>query len=78
MNILKSNFKRNMTMNERYCIKSCMKEINNEHLVHCSELNGISEIKYEHVLNGSMQQKIEVLKQVQLNEKKRMKEKEPL
>ena len=37
-----------------------------------------NEINYEYVLNRSMQQKVEVLNQVKLNEKKRMKEKEPL
>ena len=78
MNILKSNFKRNRNINEKYCIKVCMKEIDNEHLVYCRELNGESEVNYEYVLNGSMQQKIEVLKQVKLNEKKRIKENEPL
>ena len=55
-----------------------MKEIDNEHLVYCRELNGKSEVNYEYVLNGSMQQKIEALKQVKLNEKKRIKENEPL
>ena len=59
-------------------IKSCMKVIDNEHLVYCRELNGKNEINYEYVLNRSMQQKVEVLNQVKLNEKKRMKEKEPL
>ena len=37
-----------------------------------------SEINYEYVLNGSMQQKVEALKQVKLNEEKRMNEKAPL
>ena len=78
MNILKSNFKRNKNLNERYCIRSCMKEINNEHLIYCTKLNENSEIYFEHVLNGSLQEKIEVLKQVQMNEKKRIEEKEPL
>ena len=55
-----------------------MKEIDNEHLIYCRELNGKSEINYEYVLNGSMQQKVEVLKQVKLNEEKIMKEKPPV
>ena len=78
MNILKSNFKRNRSINEKYCIKACMKEIDNEHLIYCRELNGKSEINYEYVLNGSMQQKVEVLNQVKLNEEKRMNKKAPL
>ena len=78
MNILKSNFKRNQNIKEKYCIKVCRKEIDNEHLVYCKELNGKSEIDYEYVLNGSMQQKVEVLKQVKLNEERRMNEKAPL
>ena len=78
MNILKSNFKRNTNMIARYCIKSCKKEIVNEHLIYCSELNGDSEVKYEHILNGSIQEKVEALKQVQLNEQKRTKENIPL
>ena len=55
-----------------------MKEIDNEHLIYCRELNGKSEINYEYVLNGSMQQKVEVLNQVKLNEEKRMNKKAPL
>ena len=55
-----------------------MKEIDNEHLVYCKELNGKSEIDYEYVLNGSTQQKVEVLKQVKLNKEKKIKAKAPL
>ena len=52
MNIFKSNFKGNRNIHEKYCIKSCMKEIDHEHLVYyCRELNGKSEVNYEYVLN---------------------------
>ena len=78
MNILKSNFWRNPNINARYCINSCKNEIDNEHLVYCPELNRNSEVQYEYILNGSLQEKIEALKQVELNEQKRLKEKEPL
>ena len=50
MNI-KSNFKRNTNIIAKYCIKSYKKEIDNENLIYCSEVNGDSEVQYEYILN---------------------------
>ena len=78
MNMLKSNFTRNKSINSTFCINSCKKELNNEHLVYCKESNGNSSLRYENILNGSLQDKVETLNQVKLNEKKRNLEKETL
>ena len=75
MNILKSNFRRNRSITERFCIKSCNIEIDNEHLVYCKELNGKSLLRFEHILNGSLEEKKEALNQVNFNEVMRIKEK---
>ena len=78
MNILKSNFSRNKSIIPRYCIESCKKEIDNEHLVYCEKLNENSLLRFEQILNGSISEKKEALNQVFLNEEMRRKEKEPL
>ena len=74
MNILKSNFRRNKSITERFCIKSCKIEIDNEHLVYCKELNRTSLFRFEHILNGTLEEKKEALKQVRFNEEIRSKE----
>ena len=61
MNILKSNFTRNKSTISTFCINSCKKEIDNGHPVYCKELNGNSLIRYEDILNGSLQEKLETL-----------------
>ena len=78
MNILKSNFKRNNSIISTFCIKSCNKELDNEHIVYCKELNENSSLRYEDILNGSLQDKIEALNQVKQNEYNRNLEKETL
>ena len=78
MNILKSNFTRNKSIISKCFINSCKKELDNEHLVYCKELNGNSSIRYEDILNGSLKDKLEALNQVKLNEQNRNLEKETL
>ena len=74
MNVLKTNFKRNESIGSNTCIKSCMQEIDNEHLVFCKEMNKESELRFEHILNGSLEKKVEALKQAKSNEEQRKKE----
>ena len=78
MNILKLNFRRKESMISSFCIKSCNKELDNEHLVFCQEINKNSEVRFENILNGSLSDKIEALQQVKLNQEKRKKEIETL
>ena len=78
MNLLKTNFKRNESIGSKICIKSCMQELDNEHLVFCKEINKQSELRFEHILNGSLELKIEALKQAKSNEEQRKKEESTL
>ena len=55
-----------------------LQELNNEHLVYCKELYGNSSLRYENILNGSSQDKVETLNQVKLNEKKKPRKKNPV
>ena len=63
VNPLRTNFRRNLTMKELYCVKSCQTELDNEHLVYCQELNSNPEIIFFKILNGTMPQKLEALHQ---------------
>ena len=69
MNPIKNNFERNIKMKQEYCIIACQKELDNEHITWCSKINKESDYKYEHLLNGTLQEKIETLKQIKMNEK---------
>ena len=51
-----------------------MQELDNEHLVVCKEINKQSELRFEHILNGSLELKVEALKQAKSNEEQRKKE----
>ena len=77
MNPIKKNFERNIKMKQEYCIKACHKEIDNEHITWCSKKNAEKDYKYEHLLNGTLQEKIETLKQIKINEKIRNRERIP-
>ena len=57
---------------------SAKKELDNEHIVYCKELNENSTLRYEDILNGSLKDKLEALNQVKLNEQNRNLEKETL
>ena len=74
MNQLKTNFKRNESIEPRFCIKSCKQELDNEHLVFCQTMNTQSEIRFHHILNGSLAEKIEASKQAKSNENRRKKD----
>ena len=74
MNHLKTNFKRNENIGSSICIKSCMQELDNEHLFFCKEINKPSELRLEHIQNGSLELKVESLKQAKSNDEQRKKE----
>ena len=68
MNNLKSNFKRNNRINPEYCISSCKKEFDNNHLTWCEKINKENDFRYIHLLNGNLEEKLETLKQIKSNE----------
>ena len=61
-------------MKQEICVKECLKEINNEHLTWCEEINSKNDYTYSNLLNGSLKEKIETLKQIVSNEKRRKEE----
>jgi hypothetical protein len=71
MNETKTNFSRNNKLKNEYCIKDCGKELDNEHMTWCSKLNTDNEYKYIQLLNGTLNEKIEAFKQINLNEERR-------
>ena len=77
MNNLKSNFKRNIRINPEYCISSCKKELNNNHLTWCEKINKENDFRYIHLLNGTLEKKLETLKQIKSNETRRNEERKP-
>ena len=64
MNPIKKNFIKNIKMKQEYCITACKKEIDNEHITWCSKINGENSYRFEHLLNGTLQEKIQTMKQI--------------
>ena len=71
MNQIGSNFQRDINMKEQYCIKDCMEVLYNEHITWCKYFNEANDYKYSHILNGDLNEKLETLKQIQSNNRKR-------
>ena len=57
-----------------FCIQVCKREIDNIHLTWFGHLNSESDLRYEHLLNETLQEKIKVLNQIESNEKIRKEE----
>ena len=64
MNPIKKNFIKNIKMKQEYCITACKQELDNEHITWCSKMNEENAYKLEHLLNGTLQEKIQTLKQI--------------
>ena len=58
-------------MKPEFCIQVGKREINNKHLTWCGHLNGESDLRYENLLNWTLQEKIKALNQIESNEKRR-------
>ena len=43
-------------MIQEICVKKCLKDINNEHLTWCEELNSKNDYTYSNLLNGSLKE----------------------
>ena len=71
MNELKTNFSRNHNIKSKYCLNECGKELDNEDLTWCHEINTDSDYRYLHLLNGTLNEKIEIFKQINRNQDKR-------
>ena len=48
-------------MKQEYCIKGCEKELDNEHLSWCMKIYFGSELKYEQLSNGTLQEKVKAI-----------------
>ena len=73
MNPLKPNFKRNSRIKEEYCVQECMKKLDNYHITWRDKINKETEHRFTDILNGNLEEKIEILKQIKRNEKRREK-----
>ena len=71
MNQIKSNFQRDTNIKEQYCITDCMQVLDNEHITWCKYLNEANDYRYSNILNGDLNEKLETLKQIQSNNRKR-------
>ena len=71
MNQTKSYFQRDTNIKEEYCIKECKTILDNEHITLCQYLNEENYYKYSHILNGDLNEKVETLRQIQSNNRKR-------
>ena len=69
MNPIKKIFTRNINMKQEYCIKSCQKELDNQHINWCDKMNEDKDFRFEHLLNGTLQQRAHTLKHIKLNYK---------
>ena len=69
MNPIKKNFTRNINMKQEYCTKSCQKELDNQHITWCDKMNEDKDFRFEHLLNGTLQERVLTLKQIKLNDK---------
>ena len=78
MNFLNVNYSRNINMKPEFCVQSCQQIIDNEHLTWCEKLNSEDDMKYSHLLNGNLMEKVQTLKQIKSNEKRRQDEKDSL
>ena len=60
--------------NKTDCEMGCKQLLNSEHMLTCLVINEEkTTLKYEHILKGSMQQKVMILRKIQLNEEKKKK-----
>ena len=55
-------------MKQEYCITACKNEIDNEHITWCSKTNGENSYRFEHLLKGTLQEKIQTMRQIKSNE----------
>ena len=62
---------RNDKIKETYCIKSCLKKIDNEHLTWREKLNDEYNFRYAKLINGNLMEKIQTMKQIKSNERRR-------
>ena len=62
MNRLKSNFYRNEKMKQEFCVKKCLKLLDNEHLTSCEVLNSKNDYTYLNLLNKTLREKIVTFK----------------
>ena len=64
INIIIFNFKRSMAISPEYCIKQCQQQLNNSHLTLCSYMNKEKDFRCIHLLNGTLEEKMEILTKI--------------
>ena len=58
--------------NETNCDMGCKEVLNSEHLLTCVAINKEENIlKFENILNGTMKQKVSIIKKIQENKEKK-------
>ena len=77
MNQTRENFQRDTNMKEEFCIEKCNQVLNNEHITWCPYLKKSNAYKYSHILNGDLNEKLEALKQIKENTRKRKEDSTP-
>ena len=55
----------------------CNQVLSNEHILWCPYLNVINDYKYSHILNGDLNEKLEALKEIKENIRKRKEDSTP-
>ena len=74
MNQIRENCQRIKNIAKEFCIEKCNQVLNNEHITWCPYLNESNDYKYSHILNGDLNEKLEALKQIKENTRKRKEE----
>ena len=64
MNPIKKKLTSNINMKQECCIKSCPKELDNQYITWCCKMNEDKDFR----LNGTLQEEIQILKQIKLND----------
>ena len=58
MNPINKNFNRNINIKQKYCIESCQKELDNQHITWCDKMNEDKDFRFEQLLNETTQERI--------------------
>ena len=57
-----------MNISPEYCIKQCQQELDNIHLTWCNCMTKENDLRFTHLLNGTLEEKFRTLNQIKKNE----------
>ena len=63
------NSEKNKKKKQKFCIKTCLNKLDNQHLQWCEKINEEQDLKCSNWLSGTLFERIQTLKQVIFNEK---------